>query len=185
MAFELAGSSNLLGLRREPARIHWPNEKRPCDSLGGVAWPFSLREKSGDTYFHAGMHYHRLEKLDFCVRDGNRYDLFDIVTGKSCYGLFTRRSFVWLLIGSRQSWFFSTHISLVSIEEAGAFRRECEISVVKLSSVSTGKLNTLPCLHIQPINLIVYQGTLALKSATKPYLGEGFTLRCFQRLSFP
>ena len=160
------------------------NEKRPCDSLGGVAWPFSLREKSGDTYFHAGMHYHRLEKLDFCVRDGNRYDLFDIVTGKSCYGLFTRRSFVWLLIGSRQSWFFSTHISLVSIEEAGAFRRECEISVVKLSSVSTGKLNTLPCLHIQPINLIVYQGTLALKALRNLILERASRLDAFSVYPF-
>ena len=56
--------------------------------------------------------------------------------------------------------------------------------MAKLSSVSTGKLNTLPCLHIQPINLVVYQGTFAIK-LTKPYLGEGFTLRCFQRLSFP
>ncbi|MFM2216535.1 MAG: hypothetical protein RL240_853 [Planctomycetota bacterium] len=55
--------------------------------------------------------------------------------------------------------------------------------MVKRSSVSTGKLNTLRCLHIQPINLVVYQGTFAY--ATKPSLEEGFTLRCFQRLSFP
>ncbi len=34
--------------------------------------------------------------------------------------------------------------------------------MVKRSSVSTGKLNTLRCLHIQPINLVVYQGTFAL-----------------------
>ena len=27
------------------------------------------------------------------------------------------------------------------------------------SSVSTGKLNTLPCLHIRPINQVVFLGT--------------------------
>jgi len=47
-------------------------------------------------------------------------------------------------------------------------------------SVSTSKLNPLLGLHIWPINLVVFKGTHA-----KPYLGEGFTLRCFQRLSFP
>ena len=39
---------------------------------------------------------------------------------------------------------------------------ESKIPMVKRSSVSTGKLNTLRCLHIQPINLVVYQGTFAL-----------------------
>ncbi len=33
------------------------------------------------------------------------------------------------------------------------------INVAKRSSVSTGKLNTLLCLHIRPINLVVFQGT--------------------------
>jgi len=33
-------------------------------------------------------------------------------------------------------------------------------------------------------DLVVFEGTLA-DTATKPDLGEGFTLRCFQRLSFP
>jgi hypothetical protein len=28
--------------------------------------------KSGDTYFRIGIHYHRLGKLNYCVRDGNR-----------------------------------------------------------------------------------------------------------------
>ena len=63
--------------------------------------------------------------------------------------------------------------------------RERWIYVAKHSSVSTGQLNTLLCLHIRPINLVVFQGTLALIRATKPNLGAGFTLRCFQRLSVP
>ncbi len=53
-----------------------------------------------------------------------------------------------------------------------------------LSSVSTGQLSSLLSLHIRPINLVVFQGTLE-QCSTKPNLGAGFTLRCFQRLSFP
>lgn len=41
---------------------------------------------------------------------------------------------------------------------------ERKIPMVKYSSVSNGKLNTLPCLHIHPINLVVYQGTFATSS---------------------
>jgi hypothetical protein len=59
------------------------------------------------------------------------------------------------------------------------------IYVVKLLSISTSKLNALLHLHIWPINLVVFQGTAETEVSTKPDLGEGFTLRCFQRLSFP
>ena len=62
--------------------------KKAASELTDAA--FWLLKKSGDTYFHAGMHYHRLGKLDFCVRDGNRYDLSNMVTGKRRYELFTR-----------------------------------------------------------------------------------------------
>jgi hypothetical protein len=51
-----------------------------------------------------------------------------------------------------------------------------------LTGISTGRLSTLPHLHPQPINLVVYQGPTVL-SEGKPHLGEGFALRCFQRLS--
>ena len=37
----------------------------------------------------------------------------------------------------------------------------------------------LPCFHIQPINVVVYDGSM------KSYLEGGFPLRCFQRLSRP
>ena len=46
--------------------------------------------------------------------------------------------------------------------------------------VSTGELNTLPCLHLRPINLVVFQASFG-----KARLGGGFALRCFQRLSVP
>ncbi len=66
-----------------------------------------------------------------------------------------------------------------------AVKGERSVYVVKLSSVSTGKLNALLRLHIRPINLVVFQGTFEPMALTKPHLGAGFTLICFQRLSFP
>lgn len=57
--------------------------------------------------------------------------------------------------------------------------------MVKRSSISTGQLRRLLALHHQPINLIVFQGTLERKRSTKPYLGNGFVLICFQHLSMP
>ncbi len=34
--------------------------------------------------------------------------------------------------------------------------------MAKPSPVSTGLLNTLLCLHVQPINLVVFQGALVI-----------------------
>ena len=54
-------------------------------------------------------------------------------------------------------------------------------------SISTAKLNMLPCLHTQPINLVVYKGSYSAPEGAEGIsnLGAGFTLRCFQRLSDP
>ncbi|RJO60852.1 hypothetical protein C4544_04415 [candidate division WS5 bacterium] len=41
-------------------------------------------------------------------------------------------------------------------------------------------MNALPHLHLEPINLMVYKGSIM-----KPNLGVGFVLICFQRLSIP
>ena len=46
--------------------------------------------------------------------------------------------------------------------------------------ISTGKLHTLLCLHIRPINVVVFHD-----SRRKPRFEAGFPLRCFQRLSLP
>jgi hypothetical protein len=68
------------GDANEPYR----NEKSPsCRNNWGFLKP-------GDTYFHAGMHYHRLRKLNCCVRDGNRCDLSDMVAGKTLRRIFRR-----------------------------------------------------------------------------------------------
>ena len=44
-------------------------------------------EIPGDTYFHAGRHYHRLAVLNYCVRDGNRCFHCDMVAGRVAYGV--------------------------------------------------------------------------------------------------
>ena len=63
--------------------------------------------------------------------------------------------------------------------EADAIRKTM-IKIVKRSSFSTGQLKRLHAAHLRPINLVVFQGT-----STKPYLGTGFVLICFQHLSEP
>ena len=46
--------------------------------------------------------------------------------------------------------------------------------------ISTPRLNTLLRFHLVPINVVISHGP-----QTIPYLGVGFPLRCFQRLSDP
>ncbi len=51
--------------------------------------------------------------------------------------------------------------------------------------ISTRKLRALQLLHIGPINLVVYKGSLGRLPCGRHHLEAGFTLRCFQRLSQP
>ncbi len=46
--------------------------------------------------------------------------------------------------------------------------------------ISTPELNTLLCLHPEPINVVVYHDP-----SGRTHLGIGLALRCFQRLSLP
>ena len=46
--------------------------------------------------------------------------------------------------------------------------------------ISTPRLNTLLCVHLEPINVVISHGP-----QTIPHLKAGFPLRCFQRLSIP
>ena len=57
------------------------------------------------------------------------------------------------------------------------------VGAIKQSTVSTAPLKASQPLHARPINLVVFQGSLAY--ASKSYLKGGFPLRCFQRLSLP
>ena len=52
-------------------------------------------------------------------------------------------------------------------------------------AISTARLNTLLCLHLRPINVVVYHGPSGGLRRGTPNLGAGFPLRCFQRLSLP
>ena len=52
--------------------------------------------------------------------------------------------------------------------------------------IRIGQLHALLRFHTRPINLIVYEGPSAdPKVRGNSYLGVGFPLRCFQRLSLP
>ena len=53
------------------------------------------------------------------------------------------------------------------------------------SSVSTGQLHPSRGFHVRPINHVFCMGTTGSEDPWNPYLGAGFPLRCFQRLSLP
>ena len=136
------------------------------------------------------MHYHRPEQLNGRVRNGNACGLLRMVTGNATAGLteltHLRRTGSGISIGSGNNvpqilnsytWCICTMLQSTSCTRQ-------ESNVVKHSSVSTGQLRQLLAVHRQPINLVVFQGTLGL-AATKPNLGDGFVLICFQHLSKP
>ena len=99
------------------------------------------------------------EELNFCVRDGNRCTLFSIITKKNIL----EKIILWKL-------------------------RYCVHQIILIGlnprSISTGQLKMSPFFHLQPINLIVSEGSYYIKYG-KIHLKGGFPLRCFQRLSFP
>ena len=52
--------------------------------------------------------------------------------------------------------------------------------------ISNAQLNPLPGLHLRPIYPVVFRGSYSNASIGEmSYLGVGFALRCFQRLSRP
>ena len=89
---------------------------RPATAVAGIPGPFdtahkkTLRRnpskgflKNGETYFHAGGHYHRLGKLNCCVRDGNRWDLSDMVAKGPCEGYFAQHTADCLVMAVRSA----------------------------------------------------------------------------------
>ncbi len=69
--------------------------------------------------------------------------------------------------------FIQTENQKASRDSHNSFREFCR-------GISTPRLNTLLCFHLVPINVVISHGP-----QTIPYLGVGFPLRCFQRLSDP
>ena len=51
--------------------------------------------------------------------------------------------------------------------------------------ISTAQLHALLRFHLQPINLVVYEGPLGGLPHGISSFGVGLTLRCIQRLSLP
>ena len=51
--------------------------------------------------------------------------------------------------------------------------------------ISIGKLHNSRCVHIRPIDLVIFQEPLGDLRPGTTHLVEGFTLRCFQRFSLP
>ena len=71
---------------------------------------------------------------------------------------------------------------------------ESETQVIKIvmnfkssspRSISIGQLNTLLCVHLRPIKLVVCKWPYQLKVGGISNLEVSFTLRCLQRLSHP
>ena len=102
-------------------------------------------------------------QLDFCVRDGNRYFLPAFAT--VLFWIFQKQTPVSTLTSSSQCYFFS-------------FRHNLRLS---FRPISTGQLHASLHFHLQPISLSSSRGLIYRRS----YLGAGFALRCFQRLSIP
>lgn len=57
------------------------------------------------------------------------------------------------------------------------------IVLIYSSNISTDNLNNLRCLQLLPINVVVYYGSFVSCETWISHLGNGFSLRCIQRLS--
>ena len=53
-------------------------------------------------------------------------------------------------------------------------------AAASVRAISAARLNTSPCSHLRPIDVVVSDGP-----QRRPHLGGGFALRCTQRLSRP
>ena len=62
---------------------------------------------------------------------------------------------------------------------------ECERSRREPSAISNAQLHRLPCFHVRPIDLVIYQGPYPACAGGESHLWASFALRCFQRLSRP
>ena len=129
------------------------------------------------------------EGLNFCVRDGNRWNPFAIVTGnRICFGLQVYQAFA-------QSAFLRCVLPafrLLLCRSAGRTLTTAHFQSLSFSfflpwslktsarPISNDNLHTLLRFQRRPIYLLVFQG-----SHGNLILVVGFTLRCFQRLSRP
>ena len=59
------------------------------------------------------------------------------------------------------------------------------VGVVLSSTISAGRLRPLRGFHVRSIDHVFCMGSSGTEVPWNPYLGGGFPLRCFQRLSHP
>ena len=102
-------------------------------------------------------------ELNFSVRNGKR----------------------WILTAITTAIFYLRENNFNNSTQSISFRRQPSVTALhilcpreRFRAISTGQLNTLLCVHFLPINVVVSHDPL-----WKPHLGDGFALRCFQRLS--
>ena len=117
--------------------------------------------------------------LNFSVRDGKRWNPNAIIT--------------WISVNHwrkrNKSIHRNRHVCNLSVckrersrRYSSSFQTFSNEKVRKKSfrAISTAWLNTLLCVHLQPINVVVYNDSIR-----KSNLVASFALRCFQRLSLP
>ncbi len=159
------------------------------------------------TYFPAGQ-YHRQSRLNCCVRDGNRCCPGLVITDKPSNPAFAEATILEsaAAVAAREGEAGPWRPDRTRAEEPSAADRaggpagrnralnvtlgSCSLPRTKsgrsdqaISTVSTAPLRVFLPVHARPINLVVFQGSLAF--ASRSCLEGGFTLRCLQRLSLP
>ena len=105
--------------------------------------------------------------LNFRVRNGNGCD----PSGKTTGNLISRA----IIITSKNSCLSTCFLTTGGKRNKGQATRP----------ISTGQLNALLHLHLQPIDVVVYHRPLGGIRPGRSNLVEGFPLRCLQRLSRP
>ena len=105
-------------------------------------------------------------ELNYCVRNGNRWDLTAI-----CTDYLLKRVIKPSKLNKRKP------------SRERRLEKACCLKRSSPRPISTRWLNMSPCLHLRPINLIVFEGSYSFDGIS--YLKGGFTLRCLQRLSVP
>jgi hypothetical protein len=117
--------------------------------------------------------------LNFRVRNGNGCFHAAIAAGKLCAANAAKSAFDSECKGEATGCFSLCRKAGLAVSSRMSAERD-----QASRAISTGKLNASPRLHLQPINVVVFHGSLGL-SPGRSYLGRGFALRCFQRLSLP
>ena len=128
--------------------------------------------------------------LNFSVRDGkrwipnainrlNKWPINDTSSTKKLVNHHVKQT-----ISNRQMLFLSKRLLLQSLEISFSSWHPTWLlnrgHKKSYRAISTARLNTSLCLHLQPINVVVYNDPQG-----KSNLVVGFALRCFQRLSRP